>query len=223
MSKKLTIALLSMACMLSTFAQGPNRTFGKFRKLKDAEELTATSNYATIMFAFEKGTYVNPIIKAAIGIDDKYAIALKTGDYIEVKLPAGKHKISLAQGVNDGSTMHKVAECECEIEGYRGLCSMFSNWGNYRIMLGKDITNLEYNLTKVPYTNKIFAYQINYLTYERNFEEGKTYYFKTIKLAKGLALSCGPLVTETTKDDFETIIKGKKIKGKSKAYFYKGK
>ena len=220
--KRISVFLVLLILLtLSSVAQGPNRTFGKFKKLKDASEISASADYATIMLAYEKGTYINSV-KAAIGIDDKYAVASDKGCYIEVKIPAGKHKISLAQGINDGETIHKVKECECENEGFIALCSMFSDWENYQIILGNDVTNLEYNLTNVPYTNKIFAYQVNYLTYERDFEAGKTYYYKTIKLAKGLSLSCGPLVTETTKDDFETVINGKNIKEKGKAYFYKG-
>ena len=215
------ITILFIIVTLPSIAQGPNRTFGKFKKQKDASEISATDKYATIMLAYEKGTYINSV-KAAIGIDDNYALASDKGYYVELKIPAGKHKISLAQGINDGPNMYKVKECECETEGYIALCSMYSDWENYQIMLGDDVTNLEYNLTNVPYTNQIFANQINYLTCERNFEEGKTYYFKTIKLAKGLSLSCGPLVTETTKDDFEEVINGKNIKEKGNLYFYKG-
>ena len=106
--------------------------------------------------------------------------------------------------------------------GFIALSSMFSNKDNYTILLGSDITNLEYNLTNVPYTNKIFACQINYLTYNRNFEAGKIYYYKSLKLPKNIgSLSCGPVITETTKKDFETILKGKNIKGKGKLFIYK--
>ena len=220
--KKITAISISLLILtLSATAQGPNRTFGKFKKLKDPSEITATTDYAIIMLAYEKGTFINSV-KAAIGIDDKFAIASDKGYYIEVRIPSGSHKIILPQGINDGSTIFKVKECECENEDYLGLCSMYSDWENYQIKIGKDITNLEYNLTNVPYTNKIFAHQINYLTYKRDFESGKTYYFKTIKLAKGLSLSCGPLVTETTKDDFETVVEGKNIKEQGNIYFYTG-
>jgi hypothetical protein len=200
-------------------AQGPNRTFGKFKKQKGETELSCTTNCATIILVYEKGTYINTV-KAALGIDDTYAIASDKAYYVELKIPAGKHKISLPQGINDGATIHKVEKGDCENSEFICLNSMYSDWENYQIMLGKDIFNLEYNLTNVSYTNKIFARQINCLTYERNFEAGKTYYFKTIKLAKGLSLSCGPLITETTKDDFEAIINGKNIKKKGEAIIY---
>ena len=68
----------------------------------------------------------------------------------------------------------------------------------------------------------MFAYQINYLTYKREFIQGQSYYFKALKLPKGMSLSCGPLITETSKDDFEVIIKGKNIKEKGEAYLFKG-
>lgn len=213
MKKNLGILLIFALIANIVNAQGPNRTFGKFKKQKGETELACSDNCATIIIVYEKGTYINSV-KAAIGINDKFALASEKGYYVEFKIPAGIHKVSLPQGVNDGGTIHKVKQSECEDSEFICLVSMYSDWENYQIKLDNNITNLEFNLTDVPYTNKMFAHQINYLTYERNFESGKTYYYKTIKLAKGLALSCGPLVTETTKDDFETIIEGKNIKGK---------
>lgn len=200
-------------------AQGPNRTFGKFRKQKGKTELTCSDNCATIILIYEKGTYINTV-KAAIGIDDTYALASDKGYYVEFKIPAGIHKISLPQGVNNGSEIYKVQECKCEDSLFIGLCSMYSDWDNYQIMLGKDISHLQYNLTNVPYTNKMFAYQINYLTYTREFKSGETYYFKTIKLSKGLSLSCGPLISETTQENFKIIVQGKNIKGKEEGIIY---
>ena len=219
MRKKLGTLIAFILLASIVHAQGPNRTFGKFKKQKGETELSCTDNCATIILVYEKGTYINRV-KAAIGIDDKYAIASDKGYYVELKIPTGIHKISLPQGVNEGGTIHKVEKGECDNSEFICLTSRYSNWENYQIKLNKDISNLMYNLTDVPYTNKMFAYQINYLTYERNFEAGKTYYFKTIKLAKGLSLSCGPLVTETTKDDFEAVIKGKNIKSKGDGIIY---
>jgi len=140
-----------------SFAQGPNRTFGKFRKVKDKTEFICSDNCATIILIYEKGTYINTV-KAAIGIDDKYLIASEKKYYVEYKISAGMHKVSLPQGVNQGETIHKMEKCETEKTGFITLCSMFSNKDNYTILLGSDVINLEYNLTNVPYTNKIFAY-----------------------------------------------------------------
>lgn len=219
MKRNLGILIVLILLSSLTNAQGPNRTFGKFKKQKGDTELNCSDNCATIILIYEKGTYINSV-KAAIGINDKYALASDKGYYAEFKIPAGTHKISLPQGVNGEGNIYKVREIECGDTEFICLESMYSDWENYRIKLNKNITNLEYNLTEVPYTNKMFAYQINYLTYKQNFESGKIYYFKTIKLAKGLSLSCGPLVTETTKDDFETIIKGKNIKSKGEGIIY---
>jgi hypothetical protein len=200
-------------------AQGPNRTFGLFKKAKNSTELSCSENCATLVLIYEKGTFINSV-KAAVGIDDTYAVAADKGCYIEMKIPAGEHKISLPQGVNDGDNIQKVIECEPTDTSFVALCSMFSDWENYSIQLRNDIFDLKYNLTGVPYTNKIFAYQVNYLTYTRNFKPGQTYYYKTIKLAKGLSLSCGPLVTETSRSDFESIIQGKTIKEKGEPIVY---
>lgn len=219
--KYLSVILLLTIIVSASFAQGPNRTFGKFRKVKDKTEFICSDNCATIILIYEKGTYINTV-KAAIGIDDKYSIASEKKYYVEYKISAGMHKISLPQGINQGETIHKMEKCETEKAGFIALCSMFSNRDNYTILLGSDITNLKYNLTNVPYTNKIFAYQINYLTYNRNFEVGKTYYYKSLKLPKNIgSLSCGPIITETTQEDFETIIKGKNIKGEGELFIHK--
>jgi hypothetical protein len=84
-----------------------------------------------------------------------------------------------------------------------------------------DSFDLEYKLSNVPYTNKIFAHQINYLTYKRNFKPNKTYYYKALRLPKGASLSCGPIITETTQKDFENILKGKNVKDKGELFLYK--
>jgi hypothetical protein len=214
------IVILFMFTSL-TNAQGPNRTFGKFKKQKGETELTCSENCATIILVYEKGTYINGLIKAAIGIDDKYALASDIKHYVEINIPAGIHKISLPQGINQGEVIHKVRECELSDTAFLGLCSMFSNKENYTIRIGSDITDLEYNLSKDPYTTEMFAYEINYLTYKRNFKAGKTYYYKSMKLTNDInSLSCGPLISETTYEDFEAIIQGKGIKGKEEGIIY---
>ena len=221
---KIKLVILSSLCIilsLPTFAQGPNRTFGKFKKLKDPSEITADAGYATIMLAYEKGTYINTV-KAAIGLDDKFAIATDKGCYIEIHIPAGEHKVMLAQGTDQGGTIHNLEKCDCENDDFICLCSMFSNMGNYQIALKNDITDLLYNLSAPPYTNAIFSY-VKYLTYSRNFKEGETYYYKTLRLDNGASLQCGPIVSETTKADFNNSINSKKIKEKGEPYFYEGK
>lgn len=223
LNKKIVASLLTVAISTALFAQGPNRTFGKFRKLneKNKTEYICAENCATIILIYEKGTYINSV-KAAIAIDDRYSIASEKGYYIEYKIPTGIHKISLPQGVNQGKTIHKMQECDSPSSSFIRLSSMFSNKENYIIQLGADITDLKYNRTNVPYTNKIFAPQINYLTYGRNFETGKTYYYKSLKLPKKIgSLSCGPIITETTQEDFEAIIKSKNIKGKGELFIHK--
>lgn len=222
-SMKRNIEIIAILLMLTNLAnaQGPNRTFGKFKKQNGGTELTCSGNCATIILIYEKGTYINGLIKAAIGIDDKYALASDIKYYVEINIPAGVHKISLPQGINQGEVTHEVQECELSDTAFIGLCSMFSNKGNYTIRIGSDITDLEYNLSNVPYTTEMFAYEINYLTYKRNFEAGKTYYYKSLKLPNDInSLSCGPLISETTQEDFETIIQGKNIKGKEKGIIY---
>ena len=195
------------------YSQGPNRTFGAFKKTKEIPELNCTDNCATIVLVYEKGTFINNV-KAAIGIDDKYAIASEKSYYAEYKIPAGIHKIMLPQGVNQAGTIHVVIKCESTDSNFIALCSKYSNMDNYQINIGKDITELEFNKMNDPYTTKMFASQINYLTYKRMFKAGQTYYYKALKLPNGVSLSCGPLITETSEADFNNIINGSKIKDK---------
>lgn len=199
--------------------QGPNRTFGKFKKQKGELELVCSEDCATVVLIYEKGTYINNV-KAAIGFDHKYAVASDKANYIVFSIKPGIHTVSLPHGVNGAKDSYTVEPCQSEFQGFQGLCSMFSDIENYTISLGEDVTELEYNLSDVPYTNKMFAAQINYLTYQRDFKAGQTYYYKTFKIGNGLSLACGPLITETTKEDFEKLIAGKTIKGEGEAFFY---
>jgi hypothetical protein len=221
--KRLTLFLAWTITISSiTLSQGPNRTFGNFKKEKGNSEIICVDNCATIVLIYEKGTFINSV-KAAIGIDDEYSLAVDKSYYAELKIAPGVHKIILPQGVNQGGTIHTVKECDAGEPGFTGLCSMYSNAENYTLKIGTDVTDLKYNLTDDPYTTRLFAGQINYLTYNRDFKAGETCYFKSLKLPGGLSLSCGPIVTETTQKDFEEIIKGKKIKGKGEAIIYKEK
>lgn len=220
MKKIFTFFALLLGIVISANAQGPNRTFGKFKKIKKDTELTCTENCATIILAYEKGTYINSV-KAAIGIDEKFAIAADKGTYIEFKINPGNHIVSLAQGVNDGGNIFKMKECSSDYENFTAIESMFTDVENYKIHFSKDISDLKFNLNDVPYTNKMFAHQINYLTYKKEFKAGETYYFKSIRIANGVSLACGPIVSETSKEDFDRIKSSKKIKGSGEYILYK--
>jgi hypothetical protein len=105
-----------------SFGQGPNRTFGKFKKVKDKTQLLEPESYATIILIYEKGTFINNV-KAAIGVDDQYAIASKKKCYVEYKISSGIHKISLPQGINQGKTIHKMQKYETNNPLFIGLQS----------------------------------------------------------------------------------------------------
>lgn len=219
MKKIFLIAVISVLATQILIAQGPNRAFGKFKKLKDHSEINCSDNCATLLIAYPKGTYINNV-KAALCIDEKYAIATEKGSFIEVKIPAGKHKITLAQGVSDG-VRHEMEECESQYENFVAFCSNYANVEKYKIHIASDNSELNINLYNLTFTNKMFVPQMDYLSYSRDFKAGANYYFTTFVIGKGVSLSCGPILQETTQEEFELITGGKKIKGESEALYYK--
>ena len=220
--RKISMTFILLIAIASiSLGQGPNRAFSKYRKAKK-QNLTCTENCAEIVIIFEKGTYVNPIIKGGIGIDDVYAVATEYGTYTRLKISAGKHKITIAQGV-DSKNKHEMYlgynELTEKIDTNRFYCiySAFSNIDNYCISIGKESKNIIVNQEK-DYLQIAALDFTNYTTFDRNFEAGEVYYFKSIKT--GVSFNCGPIFSETTEMDYQGIIEGKAVKKEIEPLIY---
>jgi hypothetical protein len=202
-------------------AQGPNKAFSKFRKIKN-KEFTCTENCSEIVIIFEKGTFVNPIIKGGIGIDDKYALATAYGTYATIKIPAGKHSIIIAQGTEANSNEKMFMDEsnlpeELDKNEFSSFCTKFSKFEDYCIAVSKLAENLVTNLKK-DYLQKILADRILYIQYELDLKANETYYFKALKTKA--SFECGPIFSQTSKADFEKIKEGKTLKKEEDPLIY---
>lgn len=190
-----------------------SRTFCKYKKVKSEPRITCTDNCAKIVLIYEEGTFINAI-QAAIGIDSQFCVASEKRYFVEYGITPGVHNIMLPQGVLDANINNIILLCK-DTMGFKKLCN-----ADYEILLGGDVTDLKFNQLMYPCGSKMYMHQIYYLTYNRNFKAGEIYYYKAIKLPNGYSLACGPILIETTKEDFEKITTGEKIKGKSEVLVY---
>jgi hypothetical protein len=220
--KKVLIFLFVAFLCVSSFSQGPNQTFCKFKKVNDASADLCSSECARFVLIYEKGTFMNAI-PAALGIDSLYVLTSEKGRYTEYQIPAGTHEVTIPQGIQQGSAYITIMDTirKEEFPGFIILHTISSSIGDYELYLSSESRDINFNLLLQPCNTKMIPHKVYYITFTRLFESGKTYYFKTIKLPGGYSLACGPIITETTGEDFERIVAGETIKEKGDPVLYK--